>query len=97
MKYRSALMALLILLLISISLVGCKKEEVTEPTSVEVPEKEVMSLEEEMEAIERQAEKARQLLIESLSDTASDSGKLRSVSGDEIDIDATGKSSGANE
>lgn len=97
MKYRSALMALLILLLISISLAGCKKEEVTEPTSVEAPEKEAMSLEEEMEAIERQAEEVRQLLIESLSDTASDPGKLRSVSGDEIDLDATGKSSGANE
>lgn len=97
MKYRSVLMALLILLLISISLVGCKKEEATETTSVEVPEKEAMSLEEEMEAIERQAEEARQLLIESLSNTASDPDTLRSVSGKEIDLDATGKSSGADE
>ena len=97
MKYRSVLMALLILLLISISLVGCKKEEATETTSVEVPEKEAMSLEEEMEAIERQAEEARQLLIESLSNTASDPDTLRSVLGKEIDLDATGKSSGADE
>ena len=97
MKYRSAVIAVLILSITSISLASCAKDASPEAAIEETAEENAMSLEEEMEAIEREAEETRQMLIESLKATASSPDTLRSVSGNEIDLDATGNSSEADE
>ena len=47
--------------------------------------------------LERRAEEARELLIESLKETASNPHMIRGMNGDNVNLNATEESTGANE
>ena len=79
-------------------LTSCNEEELhsEEKTFRDRP---VTAEEEELESyeLEQRAEEARELLIESLKETASNPHMIRGISGDNVNLNATEDTTGANE
>ena len=99
MKYiMLALIALSAVLYPLLLLTSCTEEEMKskEFTRQEIPvDNETPEL--DIEELEAQAELARQQLIESLKETASQPVSLRGLNGESVNINATDESTGANQ
>ena len=74
-------------------LTSCNEEEQT------FGDKPAIAEEAELESyeLERRAEEARELLIESLKETASNPHMIRGINGDNVNLNATEENTGANE
>ena len=100
MKYISTALLLLMLITAGFSLVSCDKEDgaqkAEEVSAISNESTKDTSLEEEMEEIERQAEAAREMLIESMKRTGSDPSTVRGLNSNQVNLNAT-EDSGADE
>ena len=99
MKYISTALLLFVLMTAGLSLVSCSRESGSQPAekaAISSESQKSTSLEEEMEEIERQAEMAREMLIESLKSTGSDPSSIRGLNSNQVNLNAT-EGSGADE